>query len=72
MTTVAAYKDGLEDIIAARSAICRVDGEAGRKRVPPAPGQERELIRRYWGGGILPAKRPPRGRCPTGSFSGVG
>ena len=25
-----AYKDGLEDIIAARSAICRVDGEAGR------------------------------------------
>lgn len=24
------YKDGLEDIIAARSAICRVDGEAGR------------------------------------------
>ena len=30
MTTVAAYKDGLEDIIAARSAICRVDGEAGR------------------------------------------
>jgi citrate synthase len=28
MTT--AYKDGLEDIIAARSAICRVDGEAGR------------------------------------------
>jgi 2-methylcitrate synthase len=30
MTTAAAYKDGLEDIIAARSAICRVDGEAGR------------------------------------------
>jgi citrate synthase len=32
MTTVqaAAYKDGLEDVIAARSAICRVDGEAGR------------------------------------------
>jgi len=29
-TAVAAYKDGLEDIIAARSAICRVDGEAGR------------------------------------------
>ena len=29
-TTAAAYKDGLEDIIAARSAICRVDGEAGR------------------------------------------
>ncbi|MFI5328333.1 MAG: citrate/2-methylcitrate synthase, partial [Candidatus Rokuibacteriota bacterium] len=29
-TSVAAYKDGLEDIIAARSAICRVDGEAGR------------------------------------------
>jgi citrate synthase len=28
MTT--AYKDGLEDVIAARSAICRVDGEAGR------------------------------------------
>jgi len=28
--TTAAYKDGLEDIIAARSAICRVDGEAGR------------------------------------------
>jgi len=26
----AAYKDGLEDVIAARSAICRVDGEAGR------------------------------------------
>ncbi|HEY7249091.1 MAG TPA: citrate/2-methylcitrate synthase [Methylomirabilota bacterium] len=25
-----AYKDGLEDVIAARSAICRVDGEAGR------------------------------------------
>jgi citrate synthase len=25
-----AYKDGLENIIAARSAICRVDGEAGR------------------------------------------
>jgi citrate synthase len=25
-----AYKDGLEDIIAARSAVCRVDGEAGR------------------------------------------
>ena len=25
-----AYNDGLEDIIAARSAICRVDGEAGR------------------------------------------
>ena len=24
------YKDGLEDVIAARSAICRVDGEAGR------------------------------------------
>jgi citrate synthase len=32
MTTAqaAAYKDGLEDVIAARSAICRVDGEAGR------------------------------------------
>src|SRR6266850_3777736 len=30
MTTAAVYKDGLEDIIAARSAICRVDGEAGR------------------------------------------
>jgi len=30
VTTTAAYKDGLEDIIAARSAICRVDGEAGR------------------------------------------
>lgn len=29
-TTAAAYKDGLEDVIAARSAICRVDGEAGR------------------------------------------
>jgi len=29
-TAAAAYKDGLEDIIAARSAICRVDGEAGR------------------------------------------
>jgi citrate synthase len=29
-TTAVAYKDGLEDIIAARSAICRVDGEAGR------------------------------------------
>jgi citrate synthase len=29
-TTSAAYKDGLEDVIAARSAICRVDGEAGR------------------------------------------
>jgi citrate synthase len=29
-TAVATYKDGLEDIIAARSAICRVDGEAGR------------------------------------------
>ncbi len=28
--TTAAYKDGLEDIIAARSAICRVDGDAGR------------------------------------------
>jgi len=28
--TAAAYKDGLEDVIAARSAICRVDGEAGR------------------------------------------
>ncbi|HEY7654196.1 MAG TPA: citrate/2-methylcitrate synthase [Methylomirabilota bacterium] len=28
MTTT--YKDGLEDVIAARSAICRVDGEAGR------------------------------------------
>jgi citrate synthase len=28
--TMTAYKDGLEDIIAARSAICRVDGEAGR------------------------------------------
>ena len=26
----AGYKDGLEDVIAARSAICRVDGEAGR------------------------------------------
>src|SRR5689334_1537048 len=25
-----AYMDGLEDVIAARSAICRVDGEAGR------------------------------------------
>src|SRR4026207_1732738 len=25
-----AYKDGLEDVIAARSALCRVDGEAGR------------------------------------------
>ena len=25
-----AYRDGLEDVIAARSAICRVDGEAGR------------------------------------------
>jgi citrate synthase len=25
-----AWKDGLEDVIAARSAICRVDGEAGR------------------------------------------
>ena len=32
MTTAqaAAYRDGLEDVIAARSAICRVDGEAGR------------------------------------------
>jgi citrate synthase len=32
MTTAqaTAYKDGLEDVIAARSAICRVDGEAGR------------------------------------------
>jgi len=32
MTTAqaVAYKDGLEDVIAARSAICRVDGEAGR------------------------------------------
>jgi citrate synthase len=30
MTMAAAYKDGLEDIIAARSAICRVDGDAGR------------------------------------------
>ncbi len=32
MTTAqpAAHKDGLEDVIAARSAICRVDGEAGR------------------------------------------
>src|SRR5258705_12469346 len=30
MTTAAVYKDGLEDIISARSAICRVDGEAGR------------------------------------------
>jgi citrate synthase len=32
MTTAqaAAYKDGLEDVIAARSAICRVDGEVGR------------------------------------------
>ena len=29
-TATAAYKDGLEDVIAARSAICRVDGEAGR------------------------------------------
>ncbi len=29
-TSATAYKDGLEDIIAARSAICRVDGEAGR------------------------------------------
>jgi citrate synthase len=29
-TTAAAYKDGLEDIIAARSAVCRVDGAAGR------------------------------------------
>src|SRR5574338_721681 len=29
-TAAAAYKDGLEDVIAARSAICRVDGEAGR------------------------------------------
>jgi citrate synthase len=28
MTTT--YKDGLEDVVAARSAICRVDGEAGR------------------------------------------
>jgi citrate synthase len=28
--SVTAYKDGLEDVIAARSAICRVDGEAGR------------------------------------------
>ena len=28
MTT--GYKDGLEDVIAARSAVCRVDGEAGR------------------------------------------
>ena len=30
VTATAAYKDGLEDVIAARSAICRVDGEAGR------------------------------------------
>ncbi len=29
-TAATDYKDGLEDIIAARSAICRVDGEAGR------------------------------------------
>jgi len=29
-TATATYKDGLEDVIAARSAICRVDGEAGR------------------------------------------
>ena len=26
----ATWKAGLEDVIAARSAICRVDGEAGR------------------------------------------
>ena len=32
MTTAAAYKDGLEDIIAARSAICRVDGEASYRQ----------------------------------------
>ncbi len=30
MTTAAAYKDGLEDVIAARSAICQVDGAEGR------------------------------------------
>jgi citrate synthase len=30
MTTTAAFKAGLEDVIAARSAICQVDGQAGR------------------------------------------
>jgi citrate synthase len=30
MTTTATWKTGLEDVIAARSGICRVDGEAGR------------------------------------------